>query len=113
MIDSSGAQIGTDTYEDAEIFYDTTYAAVKKSGKWGFIDKDGNWFIEPAYEGARSFCNGYAAVCMDGQWGFINMDKELCIPCQFADAKDFTANGTVLVRNNMNWSVLLLYQKNY
>lgn len=113
MIDSSGAQIGTDTYEDAEIFYDTTYAAVKKSGKWGFIDKDGNWFIEPVYEGARSFCNGYAAVCMDGQWGFINMDKELCIPCQFADAKDFTANGTVLVRNNMNWSVLLLYQKNY
>ena len=112
MIDASGTQVG-DTYEDAKVFYETTYAAVKKGGKWGFIDKDGNWFIEPVYEDARSFCNGYAAVQIDGQWGFINMDKELCIPCQFTDAKDFTANGTVLVKENMTWSVLLLYQKNY
>jgi len=113
MIDASGSQIGTDVYEDAKVFCETTYAAVKKGGKWGFIDKDGNWFIEPAYENARSFSNGYAAVQMDGQWGFINMDKELCIPCQFMDAKDFTANGTVFIQKDLSWSVLLLYQKNY
>ena len=113
MIDSAGTQIGTESYEDAKIFYEGTYAAVQKDGKWGFIDKDGNWFLEPTYEDARSFSNGYAAVQSDGQWGFINMDKELCIPCQFTDAKDFTANGTVFVRDNMTWSVLLLYQKNY
>lgn len=112
MIDVSGTQIG-DTYEDAKTFYDTTYAAVKKGGKWGFVDKEGNWFIEPMYEDARSFSNGFAAVQKEGQWGFINMDREICIPCQFTDAKDFTANGTVLVKENMTWSVLLLYQKNY
>lgn len=77
------------------------------------MDKDGNWFIEPAYEDARSFSNGYAAVRTEGRWGFVNMDKELCIPCRFSEAKDFTANGTVLVQQDLAWSVLLLYQKNY
>lgn len=113
MIDASGGQIGTDTYEDAKIFYESTYAAVRKGGKWGFVDKEGNWFIEPVYEDARSFSNGYAAVQMEGQWGFINMEKELCIPCQFTDAKDFTARGTVFVQRDMVWQVLLLYQNNY
>lgn len=113
MIDGSGNQISPESYEDAKIFYEATYAAVKKGGKWGFVDKDGNWFIEPAYEDARSFFNGYAAVRTEGRWGFVNMDKELCIPCRFSEAKDFTANGTVLVQQDLAWSVLLLYQKNY
>lgn len=113
MIDAQGGQIGTDTYEDVRIFYENTYAAVRKDGKWGFIDKDGSWFIEPAYEDARSFLNGYAAVKLDGKWGFINMDKELCIPCAFTEAKDFTQNGTALICRNQTWSVLLLYKNNY
>lgn len=113
MIDGEGGRIGTDVYEDAKIFYESTYAAVKKDGKWGFIDRDGGWFIEPVYEDARSFLNGFAAVQTDGLWGFINMDRELCIPCQFAETKDFTAKGTVPVRKNQTWSVLLLYKENY
>lgn len=113
LIDGEGSRIGTEAYEDAKVFYDNTYAAVKKGGKWGFIDKDGNWFIEPAYEDARSFLNGFAAMQADGLWGFINMEKELCIPCQFVQTKDFTANGTAPVRKNQTWSVLILYKENY
>lgn len=113
MIDAQGGQIGTDTYEDVRIFYENTYAAVRKDGKWGFIDKDGSWFIEPEYEDARSFLNGYAAVKLDGKWGFINMEKELCIHCAFTEAKDFTQNGTALICRNQTWSVLLLYKNNY
>ncbi|MBD5528061.1 MAG: WG repeat-containing protein [Lachnospiraceae bacterium] len=113
LIDGEGNRIGTETYEDAKVFYENTYAAVKKDGKWGFIDKDGNWFSEPIYEDARSFLNGFAAVQVDGLWGFINMEKELCIPCQFTQTKDFTANGTVPVQKNQTWSVLILYKENY
>lgn len=113
LIDGEGNRIGTEVYEDAKVFYENTYAAVKKGGKWGFIDKDGNWFLEPVYEDARSFSNGFAAVQADGLWGFINMEKELCISCQFAQTKDFTANGTVPVRKNQTWSVLILYKENY
>lgn len=113
MIDGEGGRIGTDIYEDVKIFYENTFAAVKKDGKWGFVDKDGKWFIEPAYEDARSFLNGFAAVQKDGLWGYINMEKELCIPCQFTEVRDFTARGTAPVRKNQTWSVLLLYRLNY
>lgn len=113
LIDGEGGRIGSEAYEDVKIFYENTYAAVKKDGKWGFIDKDGSWFIEPVYEDARSFSNGFAAVQTEGLWGFINMDKDLCIPCQFAETRDFTANGTVPVKKNLTWSVLLLYKENY
>lgn len=113
MIDGAGGRIGTETYEDVRIFYENTYAAVKSGGKWGFIDKDGSWFLTPAYEDARSFLNGFAAVQMEGLWGFINMEGELCIPCQFTRTKDFTGNGTVPVQQGQKWSVLLLYRDNY
>ena len=113
MLDAQGQQVGQETYEEVRIFYEGTYAAAKKNGKWGFIDKEGNWFIEPVYEDARSFLNGYAAVKIDGLWGFINEEKELCIPCEFEETKDFTANGTVPVRRGQTWSVLLLYKNNY
>lgn len=113
MIDGEGVRVGTDTYEDVKIFYENSYAAVKKNGRWGFIDRDGSWFLEPAYEDARSFLNGFAAVQEGGLWGFINMDGELCIPCQFTGAKDFTGNGTVPVKRGQVWSVLLLNRSNY
>ncbi len=113
LIDGEGSRIGSEAYEDVKVFYENTYAAVKKDGKWGFIDRDGKWFQEPVYEDARSFLNGFAAVQADGLWGFINMEKEMCIPCQFTETKDFTANGTVPVKRNQTWTVLLLYKKNY
>jgi len=113
LIDGEGSRIGSETYEDVKVFYENTYAAVKKDGKWGFIDRDGNWFLEPAYEEARSFLNGFAAVRIDGLWGFMDMEKEIRIPCQFTEVKDFTAGGTVPVKRNQTWTVLLLYKDNY
>lgn len=113
MIDTKGEQIGKDTYEEVKVFSESTYAAVKKNDKWGFIDKDGEWYIEPQYEDARSFLNGFAAVKVNGLWGFINEEKDICIPCEFVDVWDFTANGTVPVRDDSKWKVLLLYRNNY
>lgn len=113
LIDSLGNQIGKDKYEDAKLFNDTTYAAVKQNGKWGFIDTDGKWFIEPQYEDARSFSNGFAAIKKDGRWGFINLDKEVCISCEFEDVKDFNSNGCVFVYQYDMWSLLKLYSFNH
>lgn len=113
LIDSAGNQIGKNKYEDAQIFYDTTYAAVKQNGKWGFIDADGNWFIEPQYEEARSFSNGFAAIMRNGRWGFVNLDKEECISCEFEKVKDFNSSGCVFVYQYDVWSLLKLYRFNH
>lgn len=113
LIDSAGKTISKQTYEDAHVFNDSTYAAVKIKGKWGFIDKDGNVIIEPTYEDARSFSNGFAAVKYAGKWGFIDLKGNIVIECQFDDAKDFNSSGAVFVKEDDTWELLRFYKYNY
>lgn len=113
LIDTTGKVCSSDTYEDARLFNDGTYAAVKINGKWGFVDKDGKVCIEAQYEDARSFSNGFAAVKTDGLWGFIDMNGEMVIAPAFLDSKDFTSRGTVYVLTGDEWELLVLYKYNH
>ncbi|MDR1065180.1 MAG: WG repeat-containing protein [Oscillospiraceae bacterium] len=113
LIDGSGRRITETRFEDARLFNDATYAAVKSGGKWGFIDTDGKYFIEPEYDAARSFSNGFAAVKTDGKWGFIDAEKRLAIENIFEDAKDFNSRGCAFVRGGGDWELLKLYKFNH
>ncbi len=113
LIDSDGNKISDNKYEDARVFNDTTFAAVKTGNKWGFIDKDGNVVIEAQFEDARSFSNGLAAVQMTGKWGFIDTTGKMVIAPQFDDAKDFNNKGCVFVKVDDTWKLLRLYKYNY
>ena len=113
MIDALGKTIGKGLYQDADVFNDDTYAAVKIDNKWGFIDKSGKVVIEPMYEAARSFSNGYAPVRKAGKWGFIDKSGKVVIDYQFQDAKDFTSKGSVFVKLEDTWQLLRLYKYNY
>jgi hypothetical protein len=48
-------------YEDADYFSDGL-AAVKKDGKWGYIDEEGKMVIEPQFDYAGTFSEGVAVV---------------------------------------------------
>lgn len=112
MLNSSGKKIG-EKYEDAKLFNDDTYAAVKKDGNWGFVDAKGKIVIEPQFNDARSFSNGLAAVKVGGLWGFIDSKGNMVIEPQFNDAKDFTDDGSVFVLIGNQWQLLRLYKFNH
>lgn len=112
MIDSSGKQIGSDVYEDAKLFSDKTYAAVKQSGKWFFIDKDGKRHSDKTYNDARSYMNGMAAVMINGKWGFVDSNEEIKIELSYNDAKDFNEKGSCFVKVGDKWQLLKLYRLN-
>lgn len=109
MINSNGELISEEYYEDARLMSDNTYVAVKKEGKWGFVDAAGNVHIEFQYEDARSFSNGFAAVKQEGKWGFINTNGEIVIEPQFEDAKNFSAYKTCYIKNESGWRLLTMY----
>lgn len=114
LVDNAGQQHGTESYEDAKLFNESSYAAVKKDGLWGFVDNNGEWIVKPAYEDARSFMNGYAGVMMNGLWGFINSkDYEICIECVYDDVKEFNGRGMTFVLDNGGWTVLKFYKDNH
>lgn len=112
MIDADGNEYGQ-TYEDARLFADATWAAVKIGNQWGFVDKDGAIQIQPQYDDARSFSNGLAAVKVKGKWGFINQQGQMVIDPLFEGAKDFSNSGTVFVNTGKEWELLVLYKYNH
>lgn len=88
-------------FSEVDILTKDEMIAVAQDGKWGFVKSDGNIFVEPAYEEARSFSNGLAAVKKDGKWGFIDEEGNLVIECQFSDAGYMSAEGICPVRIDM------------
>jgi len=43
-----------------------------KTGKWGYIDKQGKMVINPQFDDAWAFTEGLAAVKIAGKYGFIS-----------------------------------------
>lgn len=93
-------------YEDAKMFGDL--GAVKLSGKWGFVDKNGETVIPPQFEDAKSFSCGFAAVKQYGLWGYIDRSGKIIIDCVFEDANSFSRYGIAAVQENDTWNLIQL-----
>ena len=108
---ADGEQKG-DLYEDARPFSGEGYAAVKKNGKWGFIDASGEVKIACQFEDALSFGQHLAAVREDGLWGYINLEGKIVIDPVFLQAKSFEeGSAPVLTERGWRFISLLEYMK--
>lgn len=59
--------------EAKEIFPNNILYAKKTEGKWGFVDKSGNFVVQAQYDMVTEFnTNGFAGIKKDGKWGVIN-----------------------------------------
>ena len=58
--------------------------------KVGFINKAGEFVINPQFDGAWSFSEGLAWVKIGDKWGFINKAGEFVINPQFDEAYPFS-----------------------
>ncbi|MCR5342273.1 MAG: WG repeat-containing protein [Butyrivibrio sp.] len=115
MLDENLQPVGNTVYEAVKAFGDDSYAAVKKDGLWGFIDKDGIFAIKPAYENACSFCHGLAPAYENGAWGFIDSNGKWAIKPIFAEAKTLNESGCGFVREEGKdtWSIIKFIEFNY
>jgi len=104
-----------DTYDGfINNWSDDAIFAVKKGGKWGYIDGYGKVIIPLEYEKVGDFSEGLAAVRKDGKWGYINLKNEVVIPIEFTNrgvssfkngvAKYYTDSGIGLI--NMKGEII-------
>ena len=85
-----------DTYDGfINNWSDDAIFAVKKGGKWGYIDANGKIVIPLEYEEVADFSEGLAPVCKNGKWGYINLKKEVVIPFKFANSKMYSFKNGV------------------
>lgn len=111
LINPQGQQIGNGRYTDAKPFYETSYAAVEKDGKWIFVDSTGEEHDLGSFEEAESFSCGMAAVKRDGKWGFIDSSGEMVIENLFYGAGPFGNQGACFVKTMPDqWQLLRLYR---
>ena len=111
LIDSKGNRVGNESWEDADAFNGDMIAAVKRNGKWGYVDSNGAVVVDFTYEDAKSFASGMGAVSMDGKWGYISSaDFQMKIEPAFAEARDFSTNGTAFVKQGEQWLLLRIYR---
>ena len=82
-INSIGGLIIMPLYKWLDFFYEDLAVACLSGSRLGYIDKKGNWMIEPIFEHANEFSDGLAAVEIDNKTGYINHKGEFEIEPQF------------------------------
>ena len=88
-------------FEAAESFGVNGYAAINAFGKWGLIDKDGEYVINPQFDTLYPFAtNGLALVEQDGKYGYIKRSGVYAIQPVFEEAESFGENGLALVKKD-------------
>lgn len=90
--------------DDAYDFYENL-AYVSFDGKYGYINTDGDFVIEPQFEKADNFKNDIARVRTNGKYGYINTNGKFVIEPQFDDAESFT-EGIASVLINGKWGAI-------
>ena len=98
-----------DSYEDARPFSNNGWAAVKKNGKWGFINTSGEVTIDYQFKDALSFGRHLAAVKQDEFWGYINVYGNMVIEPAFLQAKSFDGSDAPVLTER-GWLFFTLYE---
>ena len=98
-----------EAYDDAKPFSTGGYAAVKKNGKWGFINISGEVTIEYQFEDALSFGQHLAAVKKGRHWGYISRYGEIVIEPVFLQAKSFAYNSAPVLTTR-GWQFITLLE---
>lgn len=95
-----GSIIGSG-FEKAYGFFDG-YAPVKKDGKWGYINKDGECVTGYIFDKATPVCDGKAWVIYQGRTGRLNI-LDIIDNNIFFDEKTLTVSNYPLSDDNTKW----------
>jgi WG containing repeat len=92
MADGSEAFPGK--WDEAKPFHNDDPAAVKKDGRWGFINRKGEQVIPHDWDETTGFDGqGRACVAMDRKWGVIDPSGKLTVPLYFNHLAGFDTKG--------------------
>jgi len=79
---------------------------IKKNGKYGLIDINGNMKIKPKYADIKGASNGLICVKANGKYGYMTTKGYFPIEAKYTDATNFTADGIATVKNRGEWGFI-------
>ncbi len=94
-------------YHDMDISQ-TGYHAVKKNGKWGYIDNEGKTVLAFVYQDAFGFNKqGVAAVKKNDKWGLIDKDGNFTLKPKYDSFVNYRDDLDVIYMTQKNKSVYI------
>ncbi|MEO5600039.1 MAG: WG repeat-containing protein [Cyclobacteriaceae bacterium] len=79
--------------------------AIRKDGKYGFIDDRGRLRIANRYDDVKPFSNGLAAIKIRNKWGFIDDQENIIIQPVYEAVESFR-NGYAIVSQNQLFGIV-------
>ncbi|EPU2627401.1 WG repeat-containing protein [Campylobacter coli] len=89
----------------AGIFVSGDLIRVKIDGQWSFLDKNGEFAIEPKFDYVWSFWEGLAKVGLNGKYGFIDKSGKIVIEPKFDGVGNFS-EGLAKVKLNRKYGFI-------
>lgn len=85
-----------------EIFAESEeYRAIKKDGKYGFVDSRSRLRIANRYDDVRAFNEGMAPIKLLGRWGYINKEDRIAVQPLYDDVSPFRNGFAVVKQKNL------------
>ena len=96
------------------LFYNSLCAMTDVTGKWGIIDRRGNWVIRPEYDGVAHSQTGHWIMNKNEQKGLLNKNAHTILPSEYRDI-NVMEHGISVVLNDytmqmMNYDGTLKYK---
>ncbi|KNY27228.1 WG repeat-containing protein [Pseudobacteroides cellulosolvens] len=107
--------LGPDEHDElSEMRGNDLTCGISKDGKWGLINRKGEWVIPITYDslkentpmgesetGVAQYSGGIAAAKKNGKWGIIDIQGRLITPIEYENA--FVDDGFASVMKNGKW----------
>ncbi len=110
---ATGEPVSENRYEELKAFEGSQPTAYRSGTKWGFVNRQGDIYIEACFEDAKPFRNGYAAVKQNGLWGYVDRNGTMIVEPQFQDALYVMSNGIAYVQNELGYWDYIRIEKLY
>lgn len=86
------------------LFYDSLCAMTDASGKWGIINRKGDWVVQPEYDGIAHKDEGFWLLNKNEKRGLLNKTAKSVIPVEFRQV-EILDDGISVVREDYTMSI--------
>lgn len=93
-------------WDEGFMFHNNTCAVKDWSGKWGLINRQGEWLVEPKYNSIDAPYHGFRKVMDGSSFGLLDKDNRLVLPVEYSQIRRaFDGRGFILVKDGKAWEV--------
>ena len=78
FIAEDGTQISAQIFQELKPYNSIGFAAAKVNGKWGYIDRAGDWILKPEFEAVDEYSReGVVSIKQNNLWGALNANGQM------------------------------------